>query len=53
MNSFWSLNIYCVLIYFLLSRVQTVAKWLKRWTADQEVQVLAPLATGIFSCGYT
>jgi len=26
-----------------------VAKWLKRWTADLEVQVLALLATGIFS----
>jgi len=34
-----------VLIYFPLSRVQMVAKWLKCWTADQEVLVLAPLAT--------
>jgi len=25
-----------------------VAKWLKRWTADLEVQVLALLATGVF-----
>ena len=33
----------------LALQICLVAKWLKRWTADLEVQVLALLTTGIFS----